>query len=66
MASTVDLSDRDEFVERPRESSLITGEDEIGTAVCWGAIFAGALAATATTVILLVLGAGAGLSIVSP
>jgi hypothetical protein len=68
MASTVDLSDRDEFVERPRavESSLITGEDEIGRAVCWGAIFAGALAAAATTVILLVLGAGAGLSIVSP
>ena len=34
--------------------------------MCWGAIIAGALAATAVTVILLVLAVGAGLSIVSP
>ena len=68
MASTFDISDSDEFAERPRaaESSLISTEDEIGTAVCWGAIIAGALAATAVTMILLVLGVGAGLSIVSP
>jgi hypothetical protein len=68
MASTLDISDSDEFAARPREaeSSLISTEDEIGTAVCWGAIIAGALAATAVTMILLVLGVGAGLSIVSP
>jgi hypothetical protein len=68
MASTFDISDSDEFAGRPRaaESSLISTEDEIGTAVCWGAIIAGALAATAVTMILLVLGVGAGLSIVSP
>ena len=68
MASTFDISDSDEFSARPRaaESSLISTEDEIGTTVCWGAIIAGALAATAVTMILLVLGVGAGLSIVSP
>src|ERR1700730_4543156 len=63
MASTFDISDSDEFSARPRaaESSLISTEDEIGTAVCWSAIIAGALAATAVTMILLVLGVGAGL-----
>src|SRR5262245_2470858 len=68
MASTFDISDSDEFAGRPRaaESSLISTQDEIGTAVCWGAIIAGALAATAVTMILLVLGVGAGFSIVSP
>jgi hypothetical protein len=68
MASTFDFSDSDEFAGRPRaaESSLISTQDEIGTAVCWGAIIAGALAATALTTILLVLAVGAGLSIVSP
>jgi hypothetical protein len=54
MASTFDISDSDEFAGRPRaaESNLISTENEIGTAVCWGAIIAGALAATAVTMIL--------------
>jgi hypothetical protein len=41
-------------------------EEVITSAISWGAIVAGAVAATAATVILLVLGTGVGLSIVSP
>lgn len=37
-----------------------------GSAVCWGAILAGAAAAAALSLILLLLGAGLGLSSVSP
>jgi hypothetical protein len=37
-------------------------EEVITSAISWGAIVAGAVAATAATVILLVLGTGVGLS----
>ena len=37
-----------------------------GSAVSWGAIFAGAAAAAALSLILLILGTGLGLSSVSP
>src|SRR4051812_9691746 len=40
--------------------------DARGSAVSWGAIFAGAAAAAALSLILLVLGVGLGLSVVSP
>jgi len=41
-------------------------EGAAASAVSWAAIIAGAVAATAATVILLVLGTGVGLAMVSP
>jgi len=41
-------------------------DDSGGTAICWGAILAGAAAAAALSLVLLILGAGLGLSAVSP
>ena len=64
MASTYDNAHRGE-VPVGSQSDLST-EDVIRSAVSWAAIIAGAVAATAATVILLVLGTGVGLSIVSP
>ena len=64
MASTFDNAHRGEVPVRS-QSDLST-EDVIRSAVSWAAIIAGAVAATAATVILLVLGTGVGLSIVSP
>ena len=63
MASTYDAH-RGE-VPVGSQSDLST-EDVIRSAVSWAAIIAGAVAATAATVILLVLGTGVGLSIISP
>ena len=64
MASTYDNARRDEV--RVRSRSDVSTEDVIRSAVSWAAIIAGAVAATAATVILLVLGTGVGLSIISP
>ena len=74
MASTFDVPDRSEAPPKPRSgivssgivNSVAANEDSFGTAVSWAAIFAGALAATAITIILLVIGTGIGLSTVSP
>jgi hypothetical protein len=41
-------------------------EDAAKSAVSWAAIFAGAVAAAATTLILVLLGSGIGLSVISP
>ncbi|HUL06212.1 MAG TPA: hypothetical protein VLV76_07750 [Candidatus Acidoferrum sp.] len=48
--------------------AVVTAEEEevAATAVSWGAIFAGAIAAVAITLILLLLGSGIGLSVISP
>jgi hypothetical protein len=64
MASTYDHARRGE-VSVGSQSDLST-EAVIRSAVSWAAIIAGAVAATAATVILLVLGTGVGLSIISP
>src|ERR1700731_51604 len=64
MASTYDNAHRGE-VPVGSQSDLST-EDVIRSAVSWAAIIAGAVAATAASVILLVLGTGVGLSIISP
>jgi hypothetical protein len=64
MASTYENARRDEV--RVRSRSDVSTEDSIRSAVSWAAIIAGAVAATAATVILLVLGTGVGLSVVSP
>ena len=64
MASTFDHARRGEVPVRSQ--SVVSTEDVIRSAVSWAAIIAGAVAATATTVILLVLGTGVGLSIISP
>lgn len=64
MASTFDISGHGEVPVRSQ--SDVSSEEEIRSAVSWAAIIAGAVAATAATVILLVLGTGVGLSIVSP
>jgi hypothetical protein len=45
---------------------VTSSEEEIRSAVSWAAIIAGAVAATAATVTLLVLSTGVGVSIVSP
>jgi hypothetical protein len=71
MASTFDLPRRDEVVGEPRTSvsggvARDEADEAIVSAVSWAAILAGALAAIASTIILLVLGAGIGLSFVSP
>jgi hypothetical protein len=64
MASTYDNAHRGE-VPVGSQSDFST-EDVIRSAVSWAAIIAGAVPATAATVILLVLGTGVGLSIISP
>ena len=64
MASTYDTARRDEV--RVRSQGDVSTGDAIRSAVSWAAIIAGAVAATAATVILLVLGTGVGLSVVSP
>ena len=64
MASTFDNARRGEGPVRSR--SDVSTEDVIRSAVSWAAIIAGAVASTAATEILLVLGTGVGLSIISP
>jgi hypothetical protein len=64
MASTYDIARRDEV--RVRSQGDVSTEDAIRSAVSWAAIIAGAVAAIAATLILLVLGTGVGLSVVSP
>ena len=64
MASTFDHARRGEVPVRSQ--SDVSTDDVIRSAVSWAAIIAGAVAATAATVILLVLGTGVGLSVVSP
>jgi hypothetical protein len=64
MGSTFDIAGRCEVPVRSQSDA--SREEVITSAVSWAAIIAGAVAATAATVILLVLGAGLGLSIVSP
>lgn len=64
MASTYDNARRGEV--RVRSQGDVSTEDAIRSAVSWAAIIAGAVAATAVTVILLVFGTGVGLSAVSP
>ena len=49
-----------------RGLTALSGEDVSSTAVSWGAIVAGAVTAIAITIVLLVLGTGVGLSMVSP
>ena len=64
MVSTSNLAGRD--------PAFVVIEDDLArdeltrSAVSWGAIFVGALAAAAVTVILMVLGTGLGLTMVSP
>jgi hypothetical protein len=64
MASTYDNARRGEVPITSQ--SDVSREEVTRSAVSWAAIIAGAVAATAATVILLVLGTGVGLSIVSP
>lgn len=64
MASTYDNARRGEV--RVRSQGDVSTEDARRSAVSWAAIIAGAVAATAVTVILLVFGTGVGLSAVSP
>lgn len=55
------------IVEVPdRGPGVGSGEDVSSTAVSWAAIVAGAVAAMAITIVLLVLGSGIGLTMVSP
>jgi hypothetical protein len=64
MASTYDNARPGEV--RVTSQSDVSSEEVIRSAVSWAAIIAGAIAATAVMMILLVLGTGVGLSIVSP
>jgi hypothetical protein len=64
MASTYDNARRGEVPITSQ--SDVSREEVTRSAVSWEAIIAGAVAATAATVILLVLGTGVGLSIISP
>ena len=69
MASTIDIPARNEVPPRPRSgipSSVSLSENSSLSAVSWAAIIAGAVAATAVTIILLIIGTGIGLSTVSP
>jgi hypothetical protein len=50
----------------PRAAIVATESDLNGSAVSWGAVFAGAAAAAALSYILVILGFGLGLSSVSP
>ena len=49
-----------------RGLGVVSGEDGTSTAVSWAAIVAGAVTAIAVTIVLLVLGSGIGLTMVSP
>jgi hypothetical protein len=49
-----------------RGLGVVSGKDVASTAVSWAAIVAGAVAAIAITIVLLVLGSGIGLTMVSP
>jgi len=64
MAFTSDLTLLD--VEKVQLDSDLAGDSAAAGAVSWPAIVAGAVAAVAATIILLVLGTGVGLSMVSP
>jgi len=64
MASTYDKAHRGEVPVTSQ--SDVSSEEVVRSAVSLAAIIAGAVAATAATVLLLVLGAGVGLSIISP
>ena len=64
MALTPDVTGSG-IVSASAETDL-SAEDATRSAVSWAAIIAGAIAATATTIILVVLGTGVGLSMVSP
>src|ERR1700731_4599869 len=64
MASTYDNAHRGEVPVGSQSDA--SSEEVIRSAVSWAAIIAGAVAATAATGILLVLGTGVGLSIISP
>jgi hypothetical protein len=44
----------------------IVADDARGSAVSWGAVIAGAIAAAAVSVLLLLLGSGLGLTVISP
>src|ERR1700761_2458663 len=50
----------------PRDEPIGIAEQGSQSAVSWGAILAGSVAAIATTIILMVLGSGIGLSMISP
>lgn len=50
----------------PIAAEVSAGAESSRSGVTWGAIFAGALAAAATTAIMTLLGSGLGLSMVSP
>jgi hypothetical protein len=64
MAVILDVNGSD-IVSVSAETGL-SAEDTTRSAVSWAAIIAGAMASTATTIILVVLGTGVGLSMVSP
>jgi len=49
-----------------RGLGVVSGEDVSSTAVSWAAIIVGGVAALAITIVLLVLGSGIGLTMVSP
>src|ERR1700722_15058954 len=64
MSVTSDIAGRGGLQLRSK-TEMVVPEDTRG-AVSWPAIIAGALAATATPIILFVLGTGIGLSMISP
>ena len=47
-------------------AAVIPTEESSRSAVSWGAIFAGAVAASALTLVLMLLGSGLGLTMISP
>jgi hypothetical protein len=51
---------------RPAVEADLAGEETSRSAVAWSAIFVGAVAATATSLMLMILGSGLGLTMVSP
>ncbi|WP_075290044.1 hypothetical protein [Pararhizobium arenae] len=50
----------------PVSSTAVLPEESSRSAVSWGAIFAGAVAATALTSVLILVGSGLGLTMISP
>jgi hypothetical protein len=50
----------------PASSTAVLPEESSRSAVSWGAIFAGAVAATALTSVLILVGSGLGLTMISP
>jgi hypothetical protein len=54
------------YSEYPETRAVVPAAETPASAVSWGAVFAGAAVAAAVTLALMVLGAGFGLSIVSP